>query len=35
MWLNEPSKTLTVAALALVVGATVVIVGLNVLNWAF
>ena len=31
----EPGKTLTAAAIALLVGATVVIVGLNTLHWMF
>ena len=31
---DQPHKLLTVAYVALAVGAAVVIVGLNVLNWA-
>ena len=30
----DPAKVLTVAGIALVVGATIIIVGLNALNWA-
>ena len=33
MWLEEPSKTLTAAVVAIVVGGAVITVGLNVLHW--
>jgi hypothetical protein len=31
----EPAKIMTVAGIALIMGAAVVIVGLSALNWAF
>ena len=34
MFLDSPSKTLTVAVVALGVGVSIIIVGLNVLHWA-
>lgn len=33
MWLEQPNKTLTVAGVALLFGAGVIIVGLSTLNW--
>ena len=35
MWLEDPSKTLTVATMALVVGAMIITVALTTLNWVF
>jgi len=34
VWLEQPNKTLVVAGTALVIGAAIVIVGLNILNWS-
>lgn len=33
MWLEEPNKTLTVAGVALFVGATIIVLGLTTLHW--
>ena len=34
MWLEEPSKAFTAGIIALIVGATVVTVGIQALHWA-
>lgn len=33
MWLEQPNKTLTVAGVALFVGAAIIVIGLSTLNW--